>query len=73
MGDTADVIVATIDVETLGVVPIRRRYERLGPRRYSVHALGPETGEHPGWDVTTTFDVDEYGLIHDLVDAYRRT
>lgn len=73
VGDAADVTVATIDVETLGVVPIRRRYERLGPRRYSVHALGAVGADHPGWDVATTFDVDEYGLIHDLVDAYRRT
>lgn len=76
VGETADVLVATIDVETLAVVPIRRRYERVGPNRYTLHALGPvptDTRGNSTWDVATTFDVDEYGLVHDLRDAYRRT
>lgn len=84
VGESADLRVATVDVETLGVVPIRRRYERLGPHRYTLHALGStaHTDVDGGtttatdastWDIATTFDVDEFGLIQDLVDAYRRT
>ncbi len=71
VGDAAEVLAATIDVETLGIVPIRRRYERIGHNRYTLHAL-PRDGDET-WDVPTTFDIDEYGLVHDLADAYRRT
>jgi hypothetical protein len=72
VGESAEVVAARVDVEALGVTPVRRRYERVGPRRYVLHALGdrPDGGE---FDVPTTFDVDAYGLVHDLSDAYRRT
>jgi hypothetical protein len=63
VGDTAEVRVATIDVETLGVVPVAERYRRLGPRRFEC-----STRER-----VVTFDVDEYGLVHDLPEHYRRT
>ena len=33
VGDAADVISVAVDVENLGVVPTRRRYEHVGPRR----------------------------------------
>jgi len=65
VGDTAEVRSAVIDVETLGVVPVRQRFRRLQPRRF----------EYTSSDVLTpvVFDVDEYGLVHDYPDQYRRT
>ena len=65
LGDTAEVRSAVIDVETLGVVPVRQRFRRLQPRRF----------EYTSSDVLTpvVFDVDEYGLVHDYPDQYRRT
>lgn len=64
-GDEAEVIVATIDVETLGAIPTTRRYRRLGPRRFD-HRDSDD-------DAPIEFDVDEYGLVHDYPDEYRRT
>ena len=64
VGDEAQVTAATIDVETLGVVPVRQRYERLTARRFRRTMLD-------GGDVAE-FDVDEYGLVHDEPDAFRR-
>ena len=64
VGDAADVTSATVDVETLGVVPVRQRYHRVGARRYR------STNLDSGVDVE--FDIDEYGLVHDYPDAFRR-
>jgi hypothetical protein len=64
VGDDAEVIAAMVDVETLGVVPARQRYRRLKSRRFEYSNL--ESG------FTTEFDVDQYGLVHDYPDAFRR-
>jgi len=64
VGDDADVTTAMVDVETLGVVPIAQHIERLTPRRFRRTIL--DSGE------IIEFDVDEYGLVHDEPDAYRR-
>ncbi len=64
VGDGADVTAAMVDVETLGVVPVAQHLERLTARRFRRTILG--TGE------IIEFDVDEYGLVHDAPDAYRR-
>jgi len=64
VGSSADVTAATIDVSTLGVVPVRQRYERLTARRF--RRTNPDSGE------ITEFDVDEYGLVHDEPDTFRR-
>jgi len=64
VGDSADVLTASIDVETLGVVRVKHRYRRLGLRRFEYSDL--DTG------VTAEFDIDEYGLVHDLSDHFRR-
>ena len=64
VGASADVVVATIDVDALGVVPVRQRYERLTARRFRRTNL--DSGE------ITDFDVDEYGLVHDEPDTFRR-
>ena len=55
---------ASINVETLGVVRSTHRYHRLGPRRFEHTQLDS--------DLTTEFDIDEYGLVHDLPDHFRR-
>ncbi|MGB7877921.1 MAG: putative glycolipid-binding domain-containing protein [Ilumatobacteraceae bacterium] len=65
IGDDLVVTSASVDVETLGVVPVTRRYRRTAARRFECTDLG--TGTIEG------FDVDEYGLVHDLPDRYRRT
>jgi uncharacterized protein len=65
VGETADVAAASIDVDTLGVVPVATRYQRVGRANFT--AAVPTTGE------TRAFDVDEYGLVHDLEGRFRRT
>jgi hypothetical protein len=64
VGEEATVTAATIDVETLGVVPIPVRYVRTDPRRFEAH--------RPTDPSTVTFAVDDYGLVHDLPDEFRR-
>ncbi len=71
VGEHADVTTAMVDVETLGVVPITRRYRRVAARRYTTRAQPDDAtvSDTPPLE----FDVDEYGLVHDLVAAFRRT
>ncbi len=64
VGDAADISVATIDVETLAVVPVKHRYHHTEPRRFEHTVL--ETGS------TTTFEVDEYGLVRDVPGLFKR-
>jgi hypothetical protein len=64
IGDSAEVMSASVDVETLGVVRSKHLYHRLGPRRFEHTQLDSE--------ITTEFDIDEYGLVHDLPDHFRR-
>ena len=64
VGDAADITTAMIDVETLGVVPVRQRFHRLGARRYAITNLDT--------DVHVEFDIDEYGLVHDYPGGFRR-
>lgn len=61
VGNSADITVASIDVETLDVQPVRRRYTRLDTHRWQVTQL--DTGE------STEFDVDEFGLPTDIGDV----
>lgn len=62
VGSGAELSVLQIDVETLGVVPVPVRYERLGERRWR-HQLDGETIE---------FDVDQYGLPLDVGNKVRQ-
>ena len=64
VGEGAEVIAAMVDVETLGIVRARQHYRRLTSRRFEYTNL--ESG------FTTEFDVDQYGLVHDYPDAFRR-
>ena len=64
VGDRAEVTAARIDVETLGITPVAQRYERLTTRRFRRTDL--DSGG------ITEFDVDEYGLVHDDPEAFRR-
>ena len=57
------VTVATVDVETLGVVPVEHVYSRSSLRGWQ-HV--DESG------VAVDFDVDEFGLVTDLPDRFRR-
>jgi uncharacterized protein len=65
VGDTAHVVSAMIDVETLAVVPVSQQYRRLAPRRFEYVNL--DSGFH------TDFDIDEYGLLNDYDGHFRRT
>jgi len=65
IGAVADVRSAVVDVETLGLVTTRQRYERLAARRFRHTNL--DSGS------SVDLDVDEYGLVHDWPDHFRRT
>lgn len=64
VGDAADIITARVDTTTLGVVPVRQRYHRIGEHRFHHEDLDAQ--------IQATFDVDVYGLVHDYPDLYRR-
>ena len=64
VGDSAEMPVATIDVETLAVDVATRRYERVGERRWRVT-------DGSGGD-STEFDVDEHGIAIDQPGRFRR-
>jgi hypothetical protein len=64
VGDSAEATTALVDVETLGVVPRALRFERLTARRFRRTVI--DNGD------ITEFDVDEYGLVHDQPDEFRR-
>lgn len=62
--DGAELTVAVVDVETLGVVPVRQRYEHIAPSRWRYTNLDSA--------FTTEFAVDQYGLVHDYPGEFRR-
>lgn len=63
-GDAGEVHTVVVDVETLSVERARRRYHRIGPRRYAYDDL--ESGYR------AEFDVDEHGFVIDHPGRYRR-
>lgn len=69
VGDTAELSVALVDVETLDVRPVRRRYTRVGERRWAVTDLDAEVCDR----TAAEFDVDEHGLVVDDPGRFRRT
>lgn len=62
-GDSVALTVAHVDVETLGIVPVEHVYVRTSARGWQ-HI--DETG------TTTDFVVDEFGLVCDLPERFRR-
>ena len=64
VGDAAEIIVATVDVETLDIQPVTQRYSRLDTRRWRLEQTA--TGE------SIEFDVDEFGLVIDYPERFRR-
>jgi hypothetical protein len=64
VGDSTELSVAYVDVDTLGVRPDRQRYTRVGTHRWAFEQL--DTG------FTATFDVDEHGLVKDYPALFRR-
>lgn len=75
VGAAADVVLATVDVETLGVTPTTVRYERVAPRRFTIagDTIDGDTIDGDTAGGVVTVDVDEFGLVHDVPEAFRRT
>ncbi len=65
VGDAADLRVAVLDVGTLGVVPVRQRYHRIGLHRFA------RTNFDTGSEVE--FDIDPYGLVQDYPELFTRS
>ncbi len=63
-GDAAEILVATVDVETLGVVPVKQRYEHLSPGTWRKTDVRTET--------SIDFHIDDYGLVQDEPELFRR-
>lgn len=63
-GDTAELPVVTIDPDTLEVRSDLHRYTRLGPLRWR-HTRADDA-------TASEFEVDEFGLVVDYPDLFRR-
>lgn len=63
-GDGADITVALVDVETLGAIPVGQRYEHVSD--------GAWRKTHQRTGVASEFRVDQYGLVHDEPELFRR-
>lgn len=62
VGDTTELPVVRVDVETLEVRPVIHRYMRLGTHRWAF----------AGDDDPVEFDVDQHGLVIDYPGMFRR-
>jgi hypothetical protein len=62
VGDSAELPVATVDVETLDVRAVTHRYKRIDTHRWAI-----EHGDHHA-----EFDVDDHGLVVDYPEMFRR-
>jgi hypothetical protein len=69
LGHTADITVARVDIETLGIVPVRRRYTRVDHHVWHVRNLDDHK---PDEFKVVEFEVDEYGLAKDYPGRFRR-
>ncbi len=63
VGDSAELPVVTVDVETLDVRAVTQRYIRLDTHRWRVS----DRADH-----SVEFDVDQYGLVVDYPGMFRR-
>jgi hypothetical protein len=63
VGESADVLVARVDHETLAVTPERQRYSRLAEQRWRYE---DESG------FSAELEVDGHGLVLDYPDLFRR-
>ena len=72
VGDSTEITVASIDVETLDVQPDFRRYTRLGAQRWRLERLADSATPTPTPTPTIEFDVDEFGLVTDIDGHFRR-
>lgn len=66
VGDSAEIPMIVIDVETLGVVLHHRRYTRLGEHRWRIGLDDADGGGE------VELDVDQYGVVIDHPDRFRR-
>jgi hypothetical protein len=72
-GHTAEIPVVTVDTDTLEVQPALHRYTRLSSHRWRLEVgaadrAGTDTAGH----VAVDFDVDEFGLVLDYPEGFRR-
>ncbi len=74
IGHSVELTAASIDVETLGVVPVQYRLDRLTDQRFRRTTLG---APHPDSAVDAPdeieFDIDPYGLVHDVAGRFERS
>jgi hypothetical protein len=66
IGDRAEMPVVTVDVETLDVHPVGRRFERLAARRWRQTDTSRADGP------AIEYEVDEYGVVVDQPGRFRR-
>lgn len=64
IGDSAEILTARLDVETLGIVPVRQRYTRLDQHVWVLDNI--DNGD------SQQFEVDEFGLVRDVPARFRR-
>ncbi len=73
IGDAADLLVAAIDVETLGIAVERHRYHRVGDRQWRrTRCSDATTDTADAAPAVDEFDVDEFGLVTAQAGAFRR-
>ena len=65
VGDSAELSVVHVDVETLEARPVRRRYTRTSEQHWVVRDLDDGSTQ-------VEFDVDEHGLVVDEPARFRR-
>ncbi len=63
IGDSVELTVIEIDVESLATIPVQVKYTRLTRRDWELTRSG----------VATQFEVDEYALPHHIEGSFRRT
>lgn len=71
VGEAVELPVIDVDVETLAVIPTVVRYERLDVARWRRTPLRTVAGD-PLDRSTREFTVDEYGLVVDEAERFRR-
>jgi uncharacterized protein len=67
IGDSAEMPVVIVDVDTLAVDAVGRRFERLADRRWR------QTDTSRGDGEAVEYDVDEYGVVVDHPGRFRRS
>jgi uncharacterized protein len=67
IGEAYEALVAVVDAETLGVVPVKHRYERLDETSWRFRLAGEPAA------AAVEFDVDDDGFVFDYPGRFTRT